>query len=202
MSVFGPDDRPRALAWLERVLAKRAARHVFVLLHPPVVPYGARSTWIFCGAPDERGIRQRLLDLLGEHRVFVLSGHTHKYAVVVRRTARGPFLQLALCSVIPSQTVEASCLLIGAAAYTPDQVRVEPCFSPETESERRAALAAEAPHIRAFEYGDVPGYAHLAIGPQVRAELYAGLATRPWRTLDLVSMRDLARTSEHPPTGK
>lgn len=182
---------PRSLAWIERVLARRTARHVFLLVHPPVVPYGARATWVLYGRPGEGNERQRFLNLLGEHRVFALTGHIHKYAAITRRTDRGPFVQLALCSVIPSGKVAAACQLTGIGTYTPDQVRVEPAFSPENESDRRAVLAAEAPYIRAFEYGDVPGHASIAIdGPNVRVELYAGLTTGPWRTLDLVRLRD------------
>lgn len=183
---------PLALPWLERVLAKRAARHVFVLLHPPVVPYGARSTWIVYGKPAERDQRQRLLNVLGRNGVFVLTAHIHKYSLVVRRTGGGAFVQLALCSVVPSPMPRAP----GGpevTAYTPDQVRVEPSFSPETEAERRAVLAAEAPLVRGFEYGGVPGYASIEIrGSEVLIALYAGVAPEPWRTLDLAGLRDNA----------
>lgn len=34
-----------SLDWLEAQLARRTARCCFVVIHPPVVPYGARSTW-------------------------------------------------------------------------------------------------------------------------------------------------------------
>ena len=34
-----------SLPWLEAELARRTARHCFVVIHPPVVPYGARATW-------------------------------------------------------------------------------------------------------------------------------------------------------------
>ena len=181
----------RAPEWLARTLAKRTARHVFVFLHPPVVPYGARSTWIVLGKPAETEQRQRLVELLGEHRAFVMTGHIHKYATVTRHTNRGQFVQLALSSVIPSPRVTGACQLAGVSAYTPAQVSVEPTFSPETESDRRAVLAAEARYIRAFEYGDVPGFASISIaGADVRADFYAAHDARPWRSLDLVSLRD------------
>jgi hypothetical protein len=208
---YGPDwflfvdayDPAHTLAWLERVLAKRTARHVFLLVHPPLVPYGARSTWILYARPAEHPDRQRLLDLLGEHRVFVLTGHIHRYAAVARQTARGPFVQLALSSVISDPALHApatasdafapTSFLSGVDRYVPEQIRVEPQFSPATEAERRAVIAAEAPAIRGFEYGDVPGYASITIdGARVQATLHAGLATHPWRTLDLVAWRDAA----------
>jgi hypothetical protein len=234
---YGPDwflfvdayEPAHTLAWLERVLAKRTARHVFLLVHPPLVPYGARSTWILYAKPAEHPNRQRLLELLGEHRVFVLTGHIHRYAAVARQTPRGPFVQLALSSVISDPALRApaasdvSGALLGASArsasvspssssdsmsldafgptsflsgvdrYVPEQIRVEPQFSPATETERRAVLAAEASEIRGFEYGDVPGYASITIdGARVHATLHAGLATRPWRTLDLTAWREAA----------
>ncbi len=190
---------PRALPWLERVLASRSARHVFLLLHPPVVPYGARPTWIIYGKPGERDQRRRMLDVLGQHGVFVLSAHIHKYSLVVRRTARGPFVQLALCSVVRPQ-VSGALDIVRASAYTPDQVRLEPSFSPETEAERRAALAAEAPYVQAFEYGDAPGYASIDVqGSQVHVDLYAGVSIVPWRRLDLASLKDRAGTAAGEP---
>jgi hypothetical protein len=187
---FDAYDHPRALNWLERTLARRDARHVFVLVHPPVVPYGARATWHVYARPSDAAHRSRLLMLLGGHRAFVLSGHIHKYSVVARTTEQGRFVQLAISSVIPRPDVSASLVLSGVNAYTPDQITVEPEFSPETESDRRAAIAAEAPRIDAFEYGDVPGYATISVGATVRARLYAGLAIEPWRTLDLSALRD------------
>jgi hypothetical protein len=234
---YGPDwflfadayEPAHTLAWLQRVLAKRTARHVFLLVHPPLVPYGARSTWILYAKPEQHPDRQRLLDLLGEHRVFVLTGHIHRYAAVARQTARGPFVQLALSSVISDPALRAPAVLdasgqpLGASAtsdstsssssasmsldafgptsflsgverYVPEQIRVEPHFSPATETERRAVLAEEAPAIRGFEYGDVPGYASITIegARGVHATLHAGLAARPWRTLDLIAWREAA----------
>jgi predicted phosphodiesterase len=182
--------QPRALEWLAGVLKRRTARHVFVLVHPPVVPYGARATWHVYATPADLGRREQLLALLGEHGAFVLTGHIHKYAALARSTPRGRFVQLALSSVIPRPDVPASLLLSGVEAYTPDQVRVERDFSPDTETDRRAMIAAEAPRIDAFEYGDVPGYAAISIGVTVRVRLHAGLATDPWRTLDLSALRD------------
>ena len=184
---------PRALEWLERVLGKRTARHVFVLVHPPVVPYGARSTWTVLAGAARLPRRQRLLDLLGEHRAFVLTGHIHKYALATRVTERGPFVQLAISSVISKPDVAASLMLSGIDDYTPDQISVEPSFSPDTEAERRAVLAAEAPHVQAFEYGDVPGYARISIGSTVRVGVYAGLAEQEWRGLHLSRLRDTTR---------
>ncbi len=178
-----------ALAWLERTLSSRTARHVFVLLHPPIVPFGARSTWHLYAQASVAAKRKRLLDLLGEHRAIVLSAHLHKYGVVVRKTGAGRFLQLALCSVLPSADVRPRDEVEGVDRYGPDNVRLEPMFSPQTEAERREALRAEAPFITYFEYADAPGYALLTVRDEgVRADIHVGLDRPPWKTLDLTAL--------------
>jgi len=80
-------------------------------------------------------------------------------------------------------------MLSGVRDYTPDQVRVEPKFSPANEPERRALLQDESPHIRIFEYGEAPGYTIVTVdGTQVEAKLYVGTARELWRRLDLSAM--------------
>jgi hypothetical protein len=77
----------------------------------------------------------------------------------------------------------------GVHEYTPDQIKVEPDFSPANEVERRALLQAEAQFIKQFEYGDAPGYAVIKVGgARVTANLYAGAAREPWRRLDLSAL--------------
>ncbi len=178
---------PESLPWLEAALARRTARHCFVALHPPVVPYGARATWhVFSGQKQQKQ-RDRLLELLGRHRAFVLSGHIHKYSLLVRTTpGNGRFLQLALSSVVPAPVIEPRNILSGKKKYTADQVKVEPDFSPQTEPERRAVIETEAPWVRQFQYADLPGYAIVTIkGPTVEAKVYSGASHHPWRSLHL-----------------
>jgi Calcineurin-like phosphoesterase len=189
MIFFDAYDHPRALDWLEATLGKRRARHVFFFSHPPVAPYGARSNWNLYAKATEGTSRARLLNLLGEHRAIALNAHIHKYNMLVRETSRGRFLQLAMCSVLAQPKIEPRLLLSGVHEYTPDQIKLEPNFSPANEAERRALLQAEAPFIRQFEYGDAPGYAVIKVdGEQVEAKLYAGTAREPWRRLDLSAL--------------
>jgi hypothetical protein len=186
MVFFDAYDHPRALDWLEVTLRKRTARHVFFFSHPPVAPLGARSNWHLYAKATEAASRARLLNLLGEHKAIALNAHIHKYNLLVRETPRGRFLQLAMCSVLPRPQVEPQLTLAGVHEYTPDQIKVEPDFSPANEAERRALLQVEAQFVRRFEYGDAPGYAVIKVdGPQVEADLYAGAAREPWRKLDL-----------------
>lgn len=176
-----------SLGWLEAALAQRTGQHCFVVLHPPVVPYGARSTWHLFSGDRQKAQRDRLLELLGKHNAFVLSGHIHKYSLLVRSTpGGGRFLQLGVSSVIHSPGITASHQLSGKNSYNADQVSVEPSFSPSTETQRRAVYETEAASVRQFEYADLPGYAVVAVnGPRLTARVYSGITRRLWRTLEL-----------------
>jgi calcineurin-like phosphoesterase family protein len=186
---FDAYDHPRALDWLEATLGKRSAQHLFFFSHPPVVPYGARSNWHLYAKAAEAASRTRLLNLLGEHHAIALNAHIHKYNLLVRETPRGRFLQLAMCSVLPRPQVEPRLILSGVREYSPDQIKVEPDFSPANEAERRALLQAEAQYVKQFEYGDAPGYAVVNVdGARVEANLYAGTARKPWRRIDLSAL--------------
>lgn len=182
-----------SLDWLEAAAASRTAEHFFVVIHPPVVPYGARSTWhLYSGAKDQAK-REKLLHLLGTQEAFVLGGHIHKYCELSRVTRGGRFAQLALSSVISPGEVRAKTVLTGVEQYTGDQVRVEPAHSPETEPQRRAVLEAERPSVRAFEYADLPGFAVVTVGAGiVQAEVYSGATEDRWRTVDLMALRTQA----------
>ncbi len=185
---FDAYDR-ESLPWLEAELARRTARHCFLVIHPPVVPYGARATWHIFSSAREKAQRERLLELLGKNNVFVLSGHTHKYSMLVRTTPRGGrFLQLSLCSVISEAEPQQQLSLSGVKDYNGDQVKVEPNFSPATEAQRRAVYEAEAPFVKQFQYTNLPGYAVVQVnGARVSAMFYAGIGIghQPWRTLAL-----------------
>ncbi len=179
-----------SLGWLEAALAKRTARHCFIVLHPPVVPYGARATWHLYSSARQQTQRERLLELLGHHHAFVLSGHIHKYNLLVRTTAGGGrFLQLAISSAILSANVKPRSVLAGIDKYNGDQVQVEPAFSPSTEPQRRAVYDAEARWVRQFEYADLPGYAVLSVNQErVTAELQPGYSRQVWRSLELTKL--------------
>jgi hypothetical protein len=73
-----------SLDWLEAALAQRTVRHCFVVVHSPVVSYGARATWHLFSSERQKAHRDRLLKLLRKHNAFVLSGHIYKYKLLVR----------------------------------------------------------------------------------------------------------------------
>jgi hypothetical protein len=182
-----------SLDWLEAALTKRSAPHCFVIIHPPVVPYGARATWNIYSSEKLKPQREKLLALLGGQEAFVLGGHIHKYCTLVRKAGKGRFLQLAVSSVVNSSDTSARDILTGVEAYNGDQVRVEPKFSPETEPQRRAVYAEERPAIQSFEYADLPGHAVVTVnGAQVTAKIYSGISRTIWKELNLTGIRSKA----------
>ncbi|HSI13726.1 MAG TPA: metallophosphoesterase [Chthoniobacter sp.] len=180
----------QSLEWLEAALARRTARHCFVVIHPPVVPYGARATWHLYGSARDQAKREKLLEMLGKQNAFVLGGHIHKFNTLTRTTPKGgKFVQLAVSSVINSPAVKVKDTLSGVAAYNGDQIRVEPAFSPDTEPQRRAVYEAEGPFVKSFEYADLPGYAVVDVTPtRVTARVFAGVSRELWRTVDLTGL--------------
>jgi hypothetical protein len=183
---FDAYDAVKSLAWLEATLAKRTATHCFVVIHPPVVPYGARATWHIFSSDKQKAQRAHLLDLLGAQHAYVLGGHIHRFNSLVRETPKGRFLQLAISSIVSSPETKARDVLSGTGDYTPDQIKVEPNFGKNNEAERRAALQAEAPLVKDFEYADVPGYAVITVtNSRVEAGIHPGTSRQAWKTLDL-----------------
>jgi UDP-2,3-diacylglucosamine pyrophosphatase LpxH len=180
----------QSLAWLEAALAKRTARHCFVTIHPPVVPYGARATWNIFGAARDKAKREKLLEMLGRQNAFVLGGHIHRFNTLTRTTpGGGKFVQLAVSSVINAASIKAKDALSGVGDYNGDQVRAEPAFSPDTEAARRAVYDGERPFVTSFEYADLPGHAVVKVTPaRVTAQIYAGAGRELWRTVDLTAL--------------
>ncbi len=176
----------RSLRWLTELLDARKPRRLVFVIHPPVVPYNARSTWHIYSQPTKQREREQLLELLGRHQAVVLCGHLHKYSFLVRRTASGRFVQLALSSVASSPDATKRKPLEGLEQYGPDLVRLEPSHSPQTLEQRREQLALEKPLIEQFQYAETWGRAMIRVrGLQLTAEIHRGLDPQPWRTVDL-----------------
>jgi hypothetical protein len=175
-----------SLDWFAALMEAKKPRRLLFVIHPPVVPYNARSTWHVYSHPNQERQRQRLLALLGRARAVVLSGHLHKYSFLVRRTDEGRFSQLAVCSVGGSADAKPRDLTEGVAGYGPDLVKLEPRHSPDTEGRRRQILEAERPFIEHYEYADTWGHALVRVrGDQVRADVCRGLDRQAWKALDL-----------------
>jgi hypothetical protein len=177
-----------SLDWFEKTLIQSKPDRLIVAVHPPVVPYNARSNWHIYPKPDQAAQRSRLLNLLGRHRAIVLCGHLHKYSLLVRRTEAGRFVQLALSSVAATADGQPRDERTGLNDYRPDLVDLEPRHAPETVAARRELLAAERPFINSFEYADTWGHAVVHVGGQkVSAEVYRGFDPQPWKSHDLTA---------------
>lgn len=119
----------------------------------------------------------------------MLTGHLHKHSTLVRITDAGPFVQIALCSVIPNAGMQPKDVLTGLCRYTPDLVTLQPHFSPASLDERRALLTAEKPFARYYDYADVAGYAVVSVRDSgITARLYNGLGKRFWKEIDLTQL--------------
>jgi len=180
-----------SLDWFAELMAKARPRRLLFVIHPPVVPYNARSTWHVYSHPNQERQRQRLLTLLGEARAVVLSGHLHKYSFLIRRTETGRFAQLAISSVAASADGRPRNLIEGVQGYTPDLVKLEPRHSPDTEARRRQLLEDERRFVEHYEYADTWGHALVKVrGGQVHADIHRALDRQVWKSLDLTGPLD------------
>ena len=152
-----------AIDWLEDLTESNRFNRLFVLLHMPVVPYNARSNWRVYYHERHRERRDRLVDLLGRHHAIVLSGHLHKYCLLVRRCKTGKFVQIGISSVLRDTNQKRELALTKVDEYGPRLTDLEPTFSPETREIREHVLSDETPFIEHFEYANQSGFAMLSV---------------------------------------
>lgn len=185
------DGYPVDLDWLERTLTGAGVkRHLFLVIHEPVVPYNARADWHVLSRPVRRVRRERLLGLLGRHGAIVLGGHLHRYGLVTRATPQGAFVQAGVNSVITSETPVPSMNLEGVDRYGSDLVKLEPKFSPGTLDARRELLEQEKAYIRYFEFARATGHTLFNVyADRVVMEFFPGFGPDVWRRRDVVSVR-------------
>lgn len=178
-----------SLDWFAQTLAAAKPKKLIFAIHPPVVPYNARSNWHIYSSPRQAEQREHLLDLLGQYQALVLCGHLHKYSLLKRRTQSGAFIQLAISSVAATSDGRPRDERSGIDDYRPDLVDLEPRHAPDTVQARRDLLAAERPFIEHFEYADTWGHAllHLRQG-QLQAVVYRGLDPAPWKQFNLSNL--------------
>ena len=177
------------LDWLERTLSQNRQRYVFVVMHPPAVPYNARSTWHLFSRARENDVRERFLNILGANEVVLLTGHLHKYSVLARRTSTGAFVQFSVNSVISSPKILVRDQLEGVENYGSALVELEPEFQPDTKEQRQKLLEDEKPYIAYFEYADFPGYAIINVSDTgINAEIYTGDSDNVWKNVPLDSV--------------
>ncbi len=176
------------LDWLQKTLSENKHRHAFVVMHPPAVPYNARSTWHIFSREKDKASRERFLNILGANNVVLLTAHLHKYSVLERKTPVGSFVQFSVNSVISSSQIEVRDSLEGVDKYGGSLVDLEPEFQPETKQDRIKLLEEEKPHIARFEYADFPGYAVIGVSDKgIDATIYKGDSGTAWKTVSLAA---------------
>ena len=177
------------LDWLEKTLSENRHRYVFVVMHPPAVPYNARSTWHLFSRAKEKDVRERFLNILCANKVILLTAHLHKYSVLARRTSRGTFVQFSINSVINSPKILVKNHLEGVENYSSRLVELEPEFQPDTKEERQKLLEDEKPYITYFEYADFPGYAIINVSDMgTNSDIYTGDSDKVWKNVPLSSV--------------
>ena len=178
-----------SLDWLEKTLSQNRHRYVFVVMHPPAVPYNARSTWHLFSRAREKDVRERFLNILGANKVVLLTGHLHKYVVLARRTSTGAFVQFSMNSVISSSKILVRNHLEGVENYGGPLVELEPEFQPDTKEQRQKLLEDEKPYIAYFEYANFPGYAIVNVSEAgINIDIYMGDSDKVWKNVPLDSV--------------
>ena len=158
-------------------------------MHPPAVPYNARSTWHLFSRDKEKDVRERFLNILGAYKVVLLTGHLHKYGVVVRKTPAGTFTQFCMSSVIDSPNISVRDHLEGVDNYGAGLLELEPEFQPDTKQQRQKMLEDEKPYIEHFEFADFPGYAVINVSDAgINADIYTGDSDKLWKSVPLSSV--------------
>lgn len=158
------------------------ARHVFFVIHPPVVPYNARANWHVFSRESQADERAQLIAWLERVNAVVLSGHLHRYCHLRRTGETGGFTQLAINSVVRNDTEQALYEKAGVADYSAGLLDLEPNFSPSTREDRRAWIERERPSITSFDYARSAGYATLWVyADRVEADIYLGYADEIWK---------------------
>jgi hypothetical protein len=182
------------LDWLQKTLTQNAHRHAFVVVHPPAVPYNARSTWHLFSREKEKEARERFLNILSANNVVLLTAHLHKFSIVERKTPKGHFVQFSVNSVISSPEISVRDHLEGVENYGGRLVELEPEFQPETKEQRHKLLEDEKPYITRFEYADFPGYAIINVSDAgINADIYTGDSGKVWKSVSLSPVRSTQR---------
>ncbi len=178
-----------SLDWLEKTLNQNRHRHAFIVMHPPAVPYNARSTWHLFSRAKEKDVRKRFLNILGANKVILLTAHLHKYVVLARRTSRGTFVQFSMNSVISSPEISVRDHLEGVKNYGSHLVKLEPEFQPDTKEQRQKLLEDEKPYIAHFEFANFPGYSIINVSEAgINANIYIGDSDKVWKNIPLSSL--------------
>lgn len=183
------------ITFMETELAKSKAKYKFVMTHQPVIPVTERSWHLLSGIRrplKDSTLRDKFLNLLGKHKVIVLSAHLHQYSVLSRATSKGNIVQVMINSVNRSMDPPQPKGLI--TEYKGAQmVDSNPTWQPSNSAVRRKILEEETKHIKSFRRADLPGYAVISISDkkqEIMLHYYNGFSEKPYESINLTALQD------------
>lgn len=183
------------LIFLENELGRSKAKYKFLMTHQPVIPVTERAWHLFSGIRrplKDPALRDRFLNLLGKHKVIVLSAHLHQYSVLSRATSEGNIVQVMINSVNRSMDPPQPKGLITEYKGA-EMVDSNPAWQPSNLAVRRKILEEETKHIKSFRRADLPGYAVISISDKSRSVMlhyYNGFSEIPYESVNLTALQN------------
>ena len=182
------------VAFLDTALARSKAKYKFVMAHQPVIPVTERCWHLLSGIRrevNEAGLREKFLNLLGKHKVIVLSAHLHRYSVVSRQTPSGNIVQVMVNSV--NRGLEPPQPKGLSTEYKGEKWVLEnPTWQPANKDTRIKILSEERKYINSFKIADLPGYAVISISKEkkeVVLHYYNGFSETPYESINLTELQ-------------
>ncbi|MCU7521175.1 MAG: DNRLRE domain-containing protein [Ignavibacteria bacterium] len=169
-------DTGNLIPFLEQELTNTTAKFKIVATHMPIVPVSGRLWNIF---EKDSLKRDELMNLIAKNNAIVLAGHLHKYSVLRRQTPYGPFIQIAVNSVISNRNKNTPSAY--TTTYGSNLVDMEPGFDPSGAYSRKRYLDFEAGFVSDFRMADMPGYAVLLLNSttgMIKLQAYCGLGQK------------------------
>lgn len=175
------------LEFLKKSLAAApAARHVFFLIHYPVLPSSpGGSVPIMFGSASAQPKRQELLQLLAQRQAIVLCGHIHNTTYSRYKSELGTVSQLSLFSLVPAKETP----FVTRAEGDGEVFFTRPGVAKAIEQQTAAGKVLEEYRGKLVAYGDyaaAAGYVILQVeDASVQAHLHYRGQTTPAKTIML-----------------
>ncbi|MGE5432195.1 MAG: InlB B-repeat-containing protein [Syntrophomonadaceae bacterium] len=169
-------DTAALMTFLETELTNTTAKFKIIATHMPIVPVSGRLWNVF---ENDSLKRDQLMNLIAKNNAVVLAGHLHKYSVLRRMTPYGPFIQIAVNSVIRDKSKNTPSAY--TTTYGPNLVDLESSFDPSSAYSRRKYLTNESAFVTNFRMADMPGYAVLTLNSttgMMTLKAYCGLGQK------------------------
>ncbi len=163
-------------------------KRLLVFTHVPILPcpggkvvfnYTAGGVGLASKANTQPENRRKLLELLEKHNAYIFCGHTHKPAIVERKTEKGRILQMTCSGMASGEGAPPFTLLSSGKAA------LAKVFSKSTEGHAEFRKDYVDP-VRFFEL--FPGWGFVVLhltDDAITADLYSGNGATPEKTVIL-----------------